>query len=76
MMQLIAFSQTLTFRSSVQLIAASRRTTEAPPRPSSRQGKDLGAPLAPGIDDSTAPIAAQRQSFLDNVVAQFRAVRS
>ena len=34
-------------------------------------GQDLGAPLAPGIADSTAPIAAEGQSFLDNVVAQF-----
>ena len=34
-------------------------------------GQDLGAPLAPGIDDSTAPIAAECQSFLDNVIAGF-----
>ena len=27
-----------------------------------------------GIDDSTAPIAAKRQSFLDNVIAQFDGV--
>ena len=27
--------------------------------------------MAPGIDDSTAPIADECQSFLDNVVAQF-----
>ena len=39
-------------------------------------GQDLGAPSAPGIDDSTAPIAAECQSFLDNVIAQFRSVRS
>jgi hypothetical protein len=28
--------------------------------------------LDPRIDDSTAPIAAEGKSFLDNVVAQFR----
>jgi len=27
-------------------------------------GQDLGAPFAPTIDDSTAPIAAESQSFL------------
>jgi hypothetical protein len=36
-----------------------------------RAGQDLGAPSAPGIDDTTAPIAAECQSFLDNVVAGF-----
>jgi hypothetical protein len=34
-------------------------------------GRDLGAPSAPGIDDTTAPIAAECQSFLDHVIAQF-----
>ena len=34
-------------------------------------GQDLWAPLAPGIGDSTAPMAAKSQSFPDNVVAQF-----
>jgi hypothetical protein len=51
--------------------AASRRTTEAPPRPSGRRG---GIPLsgsAPGIDNTTAPIAAESQSFLDHVIAQY-----
>ena len=33
-------------------------------------GQDLGAPLAPEINDSTAPMAPECQSFLDNVVAQ------
>jgi hypothetical protein len=36
-------------------------------------GEDLGAPSAPGIDDTTAPIAAECQSFLDHVIAQFGA---
>jgi hypothetical protein len=34
-------------------------------------GQDLGAPLALGIDDSTALLAAKCQYFLDNVIAQF-----
>jgi hypothetical protein len=34
-------------------------------------GQDLRASSAPGIADSTAPIATERQSFLDNIVAQF-----
>jgi len=33
-------------------------------------GQELGAPSAPGIDGTTAPIAAECQSFLDNVIAQ------
>jgi hypothetical protein len=33
-------------------------------------GQDLGAPLALGIDDSTALLAAKSQSFLDNVIAR------
>src|SRR5262249_2060371 len=37
--EMTASSQTLTSRSSVRLMAASRRTTEAPPRPSSRRGR-------------------------------------
>jgi hypothetical protein len=51
--------------------AASRRTTEAPPRPSGRRGRISEHPYALGIGHSTAPIAAECQSFLDNVVAQF-----
>src|SRR5256885_17247565 len=35
-------------------------------------GQDLGAPSAPGIDDTSAPIAAECQSFLDNVIAGLR----
>src|SRR5262249_28132479 len=37
-------------------------------------GQDLGSALALGTDDSTAPIAAECQSFLDNVIAQFDGV--
>jgi hypothetical protein len=48
-----------------------RRSPTSAIRPA---GLDLGAPSAPGIDDTTAPIAAQCQSFLDNVVAQFAGI--
>jgi hypothetical protein len=34
-------------------------------------GQDSRALMTPGLDDSTAPIADECQSFLDNVVAQF-----
>jgi hypothetical protein len=33
-------------------------------------GQDSWALMRPGLDDSTAPIADECQSFLDNVVAQ------
>jgi hypothetical protein len=53
------------------VMAALRRTTEAPPRPTRPAGQDSWALMRPGLDDSTAPIADECQSFLDNVVAQF-----
>src|SRR5882757_4971019 len=34
-------------------------------------GQDSWALMRPGFDDSTAPIADECQSFLDNVVAMF-----
>jgi hypothetical protein len=34
-------------------------------------GQDSWAFMTPGLDDSTAPIADECQSFLDNLVAQF-----
>src|SRR6516225_9514529 len=34
-------------------------------------GQDLGAPLAPKPDDSTAPIATECQSFLQSVMTPF-----
>jgi hypothetical protein len=34
-------------------------------------GQDSRAFMTPGLDDSTAPIADECQSLLDNVVAQF-----
>jgi hypothetical protein len=69
-LRVTASSQTLTLRSSVRLMTASRRTTEAPPRRSSRQGRISERPQAPGISDSTAPFAADCQSFL-GVLRQF-----
>jgi hypothetical protein len=45
-------------------------TTEAPPRSISRRGRISGRLDARNVD-STAPSAAECQSFLDNVVAQF-----
>jgi hypothetical protein len=48
----------------------------APPPPKPHLGQQAGgagsrSALASGIADSTAPIATECQSFLDNVVAQF-----
>ena len=64
----VASLQALTSRSSV--FAASRRTTEAPPRRCSRRGRISGRPWRPKLTDSAAPMAPECQSFLDNVVAQ------
>src|ERR1700692_910715 len=47
------------------------RPPEAPPRRSSRRGRISKRPWRPETDDSTAPIGADCQSFLDNVVARF-----
>jgi len=52
-------------------MAASRRHHRSPTSATKPAGQDLGAPLAPGIADSTAPIAGECQSFLDNVIAGF-----
>jgi hypothetical protein len=54
-------------------MAASCRTTEAPPRHGAG-GAGSRSARALGIDDSTAPIAAECQSFLYNVIAQFDGV--
>jgi hypothetical protein len=54
-------------------MAALCRTTKAPPRPWSRPAGSRSA-HALGIDDSSAPIAAECQSFLDSVIAQFWSV--
>jgi hypothetical protein len=50
--------------------AACAATTEAPPRPSSRRGRISKRPRDPETDNITAPIAAESQSFLDNLLAQ------
>jgi hypothetical protein len=46
-------------------------TTEAPPRPLSRRGRDPGTRLSTGTGHTTALFAQKSQSFLDNVVAGF-----
>src|SRR5262245_18866763 len=68
--------QTWTSRSSIRLTAASCRHHRSPTSAIRPAGRDLGARWAPGITDSTAPIAAECQSFLDNVVAEFSTIRS
>jgi len=52
-------------------MAPLRRTTETPPRPTSRRGQDSWALITPGLDDSTAPMADECQFFLENVAAKF-----
>src|SRR3954451_20623261 len=52
-------------------MAPLRRTTENPPRPTSRRGQDSWALITPGLDDSTAPMADECQFFLENVAAKF-----
>ncbi len=51
-------------------MAASRRTTEAPSRPTGRRGRISGRPQRSGLTNTTAPNAAECQSLLHNVVAQ------
>jgi hypothetical protein len=46
-------------------------TTEAPPRPLSRRGRDPGTRLSTRTGHTTALFAQKSQSFLDNVVAGF-----
>jgi hypothetical protein len=48
-MQVTASSQTLTLRPSIRFMAASRRTTEAPPRPVGRRGRISECPRRPGL---------------------------
>src|SRR3954469_7560963 len=52
-------------------MAPLRRTTENPPRPTSRRGQDSWALITPGLDDSTAPTADECQFFPENVAAKF-----
>jgi hypothetical protein len=62
---LIAFSQAFALKSSIRfVIAASRRTTEAPLRRSSQRGRISKRFKRLRIDDSTAPFAAEVQSLL------------
>ena len=63
--QVSASSLILTLRSSVRLMAASRRTTEAPPAVGTRRGRISQAPSAlPELTTTTAPIGFDCQSFL------------
>jgi hypothetical protein len=71
--EVIASSQTLTSRSSVSVDGGVAPHHQSPTSAMAPAGQDLGA-HALGIDDSTAPIATERQSFLDNVIAQFDCV--
>ena len=64
-LQVSASSLILTLRSSVRLMAASRRTTEAPPAVGTRRGRISQAPSAlPELTTTTAPIGFDCQSFL------------
>ena len=65
----VASSQALTS----EILRSVSRRHAAPPKPhlgDAAGGAGSGAPLAPGIEESTAPLAPECQSFLDNVVAQ------
>jgi hypothetical protein len=72
--ELIASSQTLTSRSSVSVDGG---VAAAPPKPHlghGAGGAGSRSAHALGIDDNTAPITAECQSFLDNVIAKFDGV--
>jgi hypothetical protein len=64
----VASLQALTSRSYVRFrgVAPHHRSPTSAMQPA---GQDLGAPLRPKLTDSTAPMAPECQSFLDNVVA-------
>ncbi|MFZ0348320.1 MAG: hypothetical protein WAM03_09280, partial [Pseudolabrys sp.] len=49
--------------------ASRRRTTEAPPRPSSRRGRIPELALSLGTGQSSALFAEESQSFLDSLIA-------
>jgi hypothetical protein len=58
----------------IEILHSVERHRAAPPKPrvgTEPAGQDLQAPLAPWVSDSTAPIAAEGQFFLDNVIALF-----
>jgi hypothetical protein len=50
--------------------ASAAATAEAPPRPSSRRGRIPGRIHSSGTGDSTALVAREGQSFLDNLIAR------
>jgi hypothetical protein len=51
-------------------------TTEAPPRPSGRRGRIPERAMSPGTDHTTALLADECQSFLDNLIAGLGQMRS
>ncbi len=61
------YQQRPTAREGGLLFAASRRTTEAPPRQWSRRDRISERPWRSKLTSSTAPTAAERQSFLDDL---------
>src|SRR6476659_6182125 len=65
----VASLQALTSRSSLRFrgVAPHHRSPTSAMEPA---GQDLGAPWRPKLTHSTAPMAPECQSFLDNVVAQ------
>jgi hypothetical protein len=52
----------------VPAVAPHHRSPTSAAKPA---GQDLGTPSASGMADTTAPNAAECQSFLDNLIAQF-----
>jgi hypothetical protein len=72
--ELIVSSQTLTSRSSVSVDGGVAPHHRSQHLGHAADGAGSRSAHALGIDDSTAPIAAECQSFLDNVIAQFDGV--
>jgi len=68
MMQLVVASQALALRSSIRLVAASRRTAEAHRGHKAGGARISERPWAPGIDDSSVPLAAESKSLSSVVV--------
>src|ERR1700756_4521520 len=69
-LSLLASRQTQHILGSYDVILFHR--SKAPPRRCSRRGRISGRPWHPKLTDSTAPMAPECQSFLDNVVARDR----
>ena len=74
--RLFAFSLIWSSRSSVRCLAAPGRTTEAPPRPSSRRGRISERPLRPKLTPVPLQWRSNASPFWITVFAQFPAARS